>query len=733
MKKSLLFIALLGAMVTSSCRKSLYVNPDSNSGTTTTTGGVNDIKVPAGFNWASTRSTNFAVSVNDTRFANDATHSIAIYDADPYNGGKLLARGSAKANSPFVTKISLSTQLKEVYVQKSSPDNSSLTQVVQLSGGDINLTLGYADATLKLNSTNKKILATAPASPDCNSGCTLPVVTASKGDIDLNNGDVLCITGSNITVSFRNVNGGTVRVCGTNVTLQNLNLSGSAELIVASGGSVNISSLNFNSSTSKLTNFGRVAASSSFALGGIINNYGTMSTGGDFNLNSNSTFYNGGTLTVGGSFQNGTSNVAINDGAITVGGNFQPNSNSTFVNNCSLTVGGNYNQSALVKNYSLITVGGTSTLNDNVELDLYNGAMLVTKGLIVNGTIKGYGGTSLVKITGTTAFQNSGAIVENVQVWAVNGISNAYSNRIKSGAVQDNSVYIPATGCNTTGNGSPAIADADGDSVADDLDDYPNDASRAYNNYYPNNLSTGATVAFEDQWPYKGDYDLNDVVVTFKYNVITNGQNKVVQVAAAYNLMATGGNLGNGFGVQFPVSRSAISNLSGATLEANQSKAVIILFTNMRSEMATWNTKTGDALTPAKTYNVTFNVTNGPALQDFGLNEFNPFIWNDGLGSARGREIHLPGKVPTDLADQSLFGTQEDNTNLSAGRYYITKTGLPYGLTLPVSPFGYPTEGVDVTKAYLHFGDWAVSGGALYTDWYSNAATGYRDINFIFK
>jgi LruC domain-containing protein len=214
-------------------------------------------------------------------------------------------------------------------------------------------------------------------------------------------------------------------------------------------------------------------------------------------------------------------------------------------------------------------------------------------------------------------------------------------------------------------------------------------------------------------------------VVTFKYNVITNGQNKVVQVAAAYNLMATGGNLGNGFGVQFPVSRSAISNLSGATLEANQSKAVIILFTNMRSEMATWNTKTGDALTPAKTYNVTFNVTNGPALQDFGLNEFNPFIWNDGLGSARGREIHLPGKVPTDLADQSLFGTQEDNTNLSAGRYYITKTGLPYG--------GYPTEGVDVTKAYLHFGDWAVSGGALYTDWYSNAATGYRDINFIFK
>jgi LruC domain-containing protein len=168
---------------------------------------------------------------------------------------------------------------------------------------------------------------------------------------------------------------------------------------------------------------------------------------------------------------------------------------------------------------------------------------------------------------------------------------------------------------------------------------------------------------------------------------------------------------------------------TGTSFEAGQTNAVVTLFTNMRNEMATWNTKTGDLLSPAKAYTITFNVANGPTIANFGQDGYNPFIYN----TTRGNEIHLAGKTPTKLADVSLFGTADDNTSISASRYYVTKTGLPYAISVPVVPFNYPTEGTDITKAYLHFADWAAAGGTKYTDWYSNTALDYRTTANIFK
>ena len=272
-----------------------------------------------------------------------------------------------------------------------------------------------------------------------------------------------------------------------------------------------------------------------------------------------------------------------------------------------------------------------------------------------------------------------------------------------------------------------AVSDIDGDGVPDSLDDYPTDPTRSFNNY--SSTGSGSTVAFEDQWPIKGDYDLNDVVVAYKYNAITNAHNVVVQVIGNYTLVATGGTRQNGFGVEFPLVPGAISGLTGGTLEAGQSKAVIILFTNMRDEMTTWNTQPGVAQSAPVVFTVNFNVVGGPTLDSFGF-DYNPFIIN--AGGALRSEVHLAGKTPTSLADPSLFGTGDDNTNVAAGRYYVTKTGLLYAIDIPVDPYNYPTEATDITTAYLHFADWAISGGTLYTDWYSNLGAGYRNTALIY-
>jgi len=271
------------------------------------------------------------------------------------------------------------------------------------------------------------------------------------------------------------------------------------------------------------------------------------------------------------------------------------------------------------------------------------------------------------------------------------------------------------------------VADADGDGVPDLLDDYPNDATKAYNNY--SSAGAGSTVAFEDQWPFTGDFDMNDLVMAYKYNVITNAQNTVVQVVGNFTLQATGGTFGNGFGVEFPLLAGNISSVTGGTQEAGQTKAVIVLFTNTQTEMATWNTQPGVTQTTPKTYTVTFNVANGPTLTTFGF-DYNPFIFN--LVASSRREVHLVGKTPTTLADQTIFGSANDNTNVALGRYYVTKTGLPYAISLPVVPFSYPVESADITQAYTHFAAWAQSGGTLFLDWYSNTAVGYRNSSLIY-
>lgn len=726
MKKTLLIAALFCSVAVVSCKK----NQDNTTTAITT---LNDVKVPAGFTWESSRNLNVSVQITDSRFGANTTHTIAVYDGDPYAGGHLLTQGGATTVNAFSAKIYVPTTITQLYVVKTSPDNSTIVQKVAAATTNISVTIGAVDPAYVVTSkptSSVQVLAN-PTSPDCTGGIA---ITAPISNLNVNSGDTYSITGNNIIVNFSSVTGGTIKVCGSNVTLLNFNFNGGATLIVTTSGSVNMLGINYNNAAGVIQNFGTINFIGAFPANGVFSNYGVFNCAGDFNLNAQAgIFTNGGTMNISGSFQDGTTAVATNNGTMVVGGNFQPNSGSAFVNNCSLTVGGNYNQSSGVKNYSFINVGGTTIINASVELGMYNAAMIKTKDLIVDGKINGYGTTSLVEITGTTTIRNSGSVVSNVQVWQVSGSVDATSNSkvISPATTTTHSVYIASSGCNSEGNGTPAVVDTDGDGVPDNLDAYDNDATKAYN-------ITGAsgTVAFEDEWPVKGDFDLNDVVLGYSYTLVTNAANKVVTVNGAYTLYARGGDYSNALGIEFPVAKGLVSGLAvtkggvavaSPSFESGQTNATVILFTDMKSEMATYNTKIGDTFSAYKSYTISFTITGGPTLSTFGEDEYNPFIYNSG----RGHEVHVAGKTPTSLADATLFGTNDDNTSVAASRYYVTKAGLPFAINVPVV-FAYATERTDITKAFLHFADWAAAGGTSYTDWYSNTATGYRNTANIF-
>lgn len=282
----------------------------------------------------------------------------------------------------------------------------------------------------------------------------------------------------------------------------------------------------------------------------------------------------------------------------------------------------------------------------------------------------------------------------------------------------------------TGGNFIPPQTDSDNDLVPDSVDQYPFDANKAYNNFYPSENGK-ATLAFEDLWPHLGDYDLNDLVMGYQYNIVTNANNRVVQVLGNFTLLATGGSYKNGFGVEFPISRNQVDQLSGAGLESGQSKAVIILFNNMRNEMETYNTIATQKLSDSVNYNVRFNVLNGPLLTDFGLSAYNPFIWNNSVGFGRGYEVHLPNHLPTNLVNVNLFGSYSDNSSLVFGRYYISKTNeMPWALNIPTS-FTYPKEKSKINQAYLKFNNWVQSYGTQDGDWYLNKDE-YRNKEHLF-
>ncbi|MFZ4455210.1 MAG: LruC domain-containing protein [Bacteroidales bacterium] len=291
-----------------------------------------------------------------------------------------------------------------------------------------------------------------------------------------------------------------------------------------------------------------------------------------------------------------------------------------------------------------------------------------------------------------------------------------------------------------------ALGDQDGDGVIDIDDDYPTDANRAYNNNFPS-INNQGTLAFEDNWPTKADYDFNDVVVDYNINTVTNAQNQVVEVIGTFTLKASGASYNNGFGFQLDnISPSKITTVTGSHLssqyisldskglENNQTFANCIVFDDFYSIMPRQvgkvgvNTEKGISRVTPQTITTTITfidngvVPSGGAvlLSDLPFSVYNFYII---ANRNRGVEIHLPDRVPTSLANRGLFGQQDDDS-AGSSRFYRTQNNLPWAINV-IQGFDYPIERVPIDEAYLHLIRWAETSGAEFSDWYSNGV-GYR-------
>ncbi len=285
--------------------------------------------------------------------------------------------------------------------------------------------------------------------------------------------------------------------------------------------------------------------------------------------------------------------------------------------------------------------------------------------------------------------------------------------------------------------------DTDGDEIPDPRDEYPTDKDRAFNVYTPAKDVYG-TLAYEDLWPSKGDYDFNDLVMSYNFQEVLNAKNEIVDVKTKLKVRAIGASFKNGWGIQMPVAASNIKTAKSTdtrtnttktlTSEAGQTNITLIPFQNaydMISAPATSlfvNTESGKTTYEGKIFTVDLTFNTPVTRAALGTAPYNTFLI---ARNERGREIHLANHQPTTKANVAYFGTGNDKTNPGLNKFYKDDSNMPWALNIPVE-FDYPFERTSILNTHLNFFQWAATGGAQYKDWYMNK-TNYRKTENIFK
>lgn len=293
-----------------------------------------------------------------------------------------------------------------------------------------------------------------------------------------------------------------------------------------------------------------------------------------------------------------------------------------------------------------------------------------------------------------------------------------------------------------------------------EVEDYPVEITSVDTviSHYPN-ASGWATLAFEDNWPLEGDYDMNDVVMQYRlaqYDAQGNGQNNTRKIALDGQLMAIGGSYHSGFAFRIPgllrnqvdLDRSRFTingvEVTEQYLEADRTEAILIIAEDFWDRVTAGENCKYYRTEPGCGSNIQFEFSLElmlePGVQTANIAGFpyDPFIFaSEGFersyvfGEAPGRryEVHLKNQAPTEAFQDNFFGRGDDASDASQGKYFVTENGMPWAINLPYA-WTHPVEYLDVKFAYPLMHDHISSAGVQHKDWFK---TEKSNINNLFN
>ncbi len=261
-------------------------------------------------------------------------------------------------------------------------------------------------------------------------------------------------------------------------------------------------------------------------------------------------------------------------------------------------------------------------------------------------------------------------------------------------------------------------------------------------NHYPS--ATGwTTVAFEDNWPLEGDYDMNDLVVYMRTAVASTSFG-VKQVNISGEVAAVGAAYHNGFAIRLPGVKYSQVDLANVRytingkpvdfepIEGGRDEAILMVTYNLWDYVGTgdlclyYRTEPGCGSSIQMKFEAELPMLEPVDVTLRGV--MDPFLfatpgaWHGGhfmTAPGRAYEIHLKNQKPTEAFDLTLFDEPGDDVSDPAhDTYFQTENGLPWALEIGTR-WDYPTENGDVGHAYRLFSRYASSGGLDNSYWYN--------------
>lgn len=262
------------------------------------------------------------------------------------------------------------------------------------------------------------------------------------------------------------------------------------------------------------------------------------------------------------------------------------------------------------------------------------------------------------------------------------------------------------------------VVDVNDPAFPDGFDPEDPDANAVMNN---------GVLAFEDEWPFKGDYDMNDVVISYSSKTFQPANNQFLRSEEKFVLENNGAEYHNAFGFTIPLvmnsSIESIEVVSSYTCDgqgwSNKDKASenpqVMLFDDLQKV----------AKGTEFVVKIKYKGENGVMGNNQMFAPHNPYIVirqkdtdPDYLSDNR-REVHLVGYKPTPKADMSLFHTGDDLSVPANNLYYVSDANYPFAINLAgVNSFKLPSEKQNIGKKYSQFDMWYSTNGAEYKDWY---------------
>ena len=230
--------------------------------------------------------------------------------------------------------------------------------------------------------------------------------------------------------------------------------------------------------------------------------------------------------------------------------------------------------------------------------------------------------------------------------------------------------------------------------------------------------STSDVYAFEDKWPSKGDYDLNDVVIDAKHEKEYNEEGKIIREAFYLTTYQNYVELISGLAVilntkvqPMIITQKIILRESTETIGKSFKKEgdVYYLTDDIKQEV-------GSTYILELTYNEGITSNQLASIQPFIYRSEGKYNW----------EVHLPWHAPTVKMAVSYFGKDDDCSDPLKGVYYVRQGDYPFALYLKGADIDAfketilkrENESIPIDQFFPSFLDWSSSGGTASKDWY---------------